>query len=93
MKLLIMLAACFHANILFGLFHPEDGSVVLPKRRLTLSRLHGVIFQPGMLVLYRKTVHGRFLPDRFQFITHIQTTIPIHTICGVDSTAEHLMRW
>jgi hypothetical protein len=40
---------CFHAGILLGLLHPEDGSDVPPKRRKTFNGLHGVIFRKIVL--------------------------------------------
>jgi hypothetical protein len=50
--------SCFHAGFLLGLFFDrENGSDVPPKRRLTLSGLHGVISQK--IELFRlKTVCG-----------------------------------
>jgi hypothetical protein len=41
-----LLATCYHAGFLLGLFFdPEDGGDVPPKRRLTFNRLHGIISQ------------------------------------------------
>jgi hypothetical protein len=39
-----LLATCFHAGFLLGFFIDPENGHVLPKRLLTSSRLHGVIF-------------------------------------------------
>jgi hypothetical protein len=48
------LATCFHAGILLGLFDPEDGGDVSPKRRLTFNGLHGVISPKILLFITYK---------------------------------------
>jgi hypothetical protein len=37
-----LLATCFYAGFLLGLFRTEDGGDVSPNHRLTFNRLHNV---------------------------------------------------
>jgi hypothetical protein len=45
-----LLATCFHAGFLLGLFfEPENGGDIPPKHRLPFNGIHGVISQKIML--------------------------------------------
>jgi hypothetical protein len=45
----ITLATCFHVGIFLGLFDPEDGGDMFPRKVLTFNGLHGAISQKTVL--------------------------------------------
>jgi hypothetical protein len=78
-KQLALLATCFHAGFLLGLFFdPEDGDDVPLKPRLIFNGLHGVISQK--IVFFITTAVRTSNPTYYKFLydkivrTYVQTT-------------------